>query len=180
MKLANAWSETLSQNAAMKWALLALGLATMALTVASWHLALRDPLIIERGCKSAAITAHPGSSTASEVRSFIMDVLPQRFNSDASLKPSMASPVQLKTRVAEQAELTRRSMRQVVVVNGVTLTGNAIRVDADRLVAVGKVRAAFAFPLDITLETTTRSADNPYGLILTSLALAVGKEGSTK
>ena len=62
-----------------------------------------------------------------------------------------------------------RKLKQKVIVNAVELKDGKAYVDSDRLISVGKVRSAFVFPLVVSLESVSRSMENPYGLRVKSV-----------
>ena len=74
-------------------------------------------------------------------------------------------------------DLKKKGMRQTLIVNSVTVNGDTIRVDADRLISVDKIRSAFPLMLEASVSRTTRTEDNPYGLLLTKVAPVDAKEG---
>lgn len=171
MKFTHAWAAISAQNVTLKAGLFALGFCTLTLTVTTMRLALKDPLVIERGCASRALAAAGGNQrSAAEVEAFVREAIAERFNSDSTPAPGFLSAEEEGQRTAEQKELSARGMSQRVVVNAVKPSGDTATVDTDRIISVGSIRSAFSFPLIIILASTTRSESNPYGLVLTKIS----------
>lgn len=171
MKLTHAWAATSAQNVTLKAGLVAMGLCTLTLTITTMRLALKDPLVIERGCASRAVSLATGNQhSASEVETFVREAVAQRFNSDSAPVPGALSSEEEMRRAGEQKELSARGMTQKVIVTSVKPSGDTVAVDTDRLISVGSIRSAFSFPLIILLASTTRSESNPYGLTLVKIS----------
>ena len=169
MKLSLAWANTAAQNVTLKVALVVLSVVAVALTLTTVKLCMRKPLIIDRACFSTVIEPSSNEHSASEIEMFVREAIRQRFNSDASPVPDYLSPEEEGARVQEQKELSNRSMTQTVITRSVKVNGNSIAVETDRLIAVSQIRSAFSFPLSGTLQSTSRTQNNPYGLRLVKL-----------
>jgi hypothetical protein len=128
----------------------------------------KNPMLIERGCISKIIDPQGPSVTVPEVQSFVTEALKQRFNS-VEKATGFLGHEQIVARQKEQMELSRQAMKQVVIVNGVLVSGEEITVMADRLISVGEIRSAFKFPLKVEIEKVDRTDSNPYGLILSEV-----------
>lgn len=102
----------------------------------------------------------------------------QRFGSAVDVHTSYFSPAQVKARTMELDDLRKKGMRQTLIVNAVTINADAIKVEADRLIAVDKIRSAFPVVLNVEVSRTNRTTDNPYGLILTKVSVVEAKDGS--
>ncbi|MBI2712608.1 MAG: hypothetical protein HYX41_07135 [Bdellovibrio sp.] len=166
MKYNVAWANTAAQNVSLKVALLVLCLIAIVLTLLVAKLSARKPIIIDRACFSSVIEGSQNEHSANEIEAFVREAIRQRFNSDANPVPDYLSPDELAARNQEQKELSSRTMSQTVIVRAIKANGNAIVIDADRLIAVAQIRSAFEFPLTATLNSTPRSVNNPYGLQL--------------
>jgi hypothetical protein len=73
--------------------------------------------------------------------------------------------------------LREKECGRLWLANAVTVSGDAIRVDADRLISIDKIRSAFPLMLEVSVSRTARTEDNPYGLLLTKVATVDAKEG---
>ena len=114
--------------------------------------------------------------TKEEIESFIKEALSQRFDSTVQPVDGLLSPDELKLRLQEQKDFVTRNMKQRLVVNSVTQTGDDFLVDADRVISANDVRSAFKFPLLVKLESKARSYSNPYGLIIVSSSQVESKD----
>lgn len=166
MKLINAWSQVTSQNVTLRFVICCLAICTFALAVCSVRLALKDPLVIERECFSRMLTPADPKHTAAEIENFIRVALPKRFDTRAQDAFAFLSPEERNFRNREQDDLSKKGITQRCFVNTVKVDGNAVTVDADRVISVGKIKSALAFPLTVTLASTDRTPANPYGLVL--------------
>lgn len=164
-----AWADIARENNLLKLLVFILAFVTLCLAVASVRLALRAPLIIERGCILKILSTGSSSHTQEEVETFIREAISQRFDSMATLNGDLLSIDELQSRQKEQEELKRREMKQRVLVNTITKSGDLFLVDTDRLLSVGTIRSVLIFPLQVGIESTTRSESNPYGLVLTKI-----------
>lgn len=169
MKFTAVWSKLASENHLLKVTVAALSLCIVAFAFVSTHLARKRPLVVERSCGATLARLGDASVTQAEVEFFVKEALSQRFNSDSSSGTAYLALSEQKLRDKEQQEMRERGIRQVVLTNQVSVSGEKIEVDADRLISVADVRSAFRFPLLLGLSKTTRSESNPYGLVLTSI-----------
>lgn len=164
MRLSLAWANTVAQNVTLKVCVFVLAVICIALSLSTIKLALKSPLIIERGCFSKGVMPGSTERSAEEIEAFAKEAVHQRFDSEASVNRSYFSEAEFSARIQEQKELSTRSMNQVLIVRSVKTNGNTLTIDADRLISVAQIRSAFAFPLTATLISTSRSESNPYGL----------------
>ncbi len=166
MKFHVAWSSVINQNITLRAAVLGLSACCLCLTIAAVRLAVRQPLLIERECLSRVVTPVNTQVTPQEIDNFVHFVIPKRFDSDAVDSAVVLSSDEESFRNREQEELSKKSMSQRVVVVSVKEEGTNVTVDTDRILTIGKLRTALAFPLQISLSTTDRTSANPYGLVL--------------
>ncbi len=167
MRFPQAWAEIAKQNSVLRVAILGVSVSGLLALVISLKFALRDPMIIERGCFSNVATATSRQDlTKEETEGFVRMALSQRFDTDANVQGDTISLEELGSRSTEQEEMKRRNIRQRVVVNTVVKKDDAYLVDTDRILAVGNLRSALQFPLILKLQRTARSFSNPYGLVL--------------
>jgi hypothetical protein len=164
MKFSLAWAQTAAQNVTLKVATAILASTTCILALTTVKLSVKKPLIVERGCVSRSVEASSQDHTDLEIESFMKEALHQRFDSGATPSADYISSEEMSARVTEQKELSGRGMAQVVIVRAVKASGSTVQVDADRLISVGQIRSALPFPLTITMATTSRTNNNPYGL----------------
>lgn len=166
MKFTVAWSEVLTQNIALRVTVLALSGCLVALLVVLVKVSLKDPLIIERGCYTATLEKASSERTEKEITAFLMEALKARFDTDVGETLAL-SEEEARFREQEQKDFKEKGIHQRLIFNGVKkIEGTEISVDADRLISVGPVRSAFAFPLLVTIGSVKRTDVNPYGLRL--------------
>ncbi|MEI8025266.1 MAG: hypothetical protein WCI18_02855 [Pseudomonadota bacterium] len=169
MRFPTAWADIAAQNVTLKFVIGALSISLVTTATIVAKLALKDPLVIERGCISKSAKKVSVNVTDVEIKGFVEEVLPQRFGTGIDAKSAYLSLPQLKARAIEMEDLRKKGMGQKLVVNSVTIKGDAIRVDADRLVSIDKIRSAFPIILEVLVSRTTRTEDNPYGLLLSKV-----------
>jgi len=128
-------------------------------------LTMKPPLVIERSCNSKLMKAVDSLPTDNEIRAFLAEAVPQRFNTDTDVSV-LLSARQMAFKESEQLELKKQQMKQTVVVRSITPEKDGMTVDADRLIAFQNIRSAFKFPLRVKVEQVTRTSVNPYGLEL--------------
>lgn len=166
MKITTAWANLARNYTHLKFANVILGSCLIVLSIVCVKLSLKEPLIIEKACFTK--TLNPNTDTTrkvSEIEAFIKDNLKHRFNSEVLLNKTLLSPLEFKFRKEEQKAFKKKGIIQHVIVREVQVTKDQILVNADRLLAVGKVRSALSLPLIVKIQKTARSIDNPYGLI---------------
>lgn len=126
---------------------------------------MKPPLVIERSCNSKLVKPTDALPTDNEIRAFLAESIPQRFDSDSNVSV-LLSARQMAFRESEQLELKKQKMSQTVVIREITPDKDSMIVNADRLIAVQNIRSAFKFPLRVKVQQVTRTAVNPYGLEL--------------
>ena len=167
MKFAAVWADIANQNLLLRFVIATLSLVVITLSVISTKLAVKEPVVIERACQTSERLPASASQSAEEIKGFVNEVLVSRFNSGVAPRMAWMAPDQARQRKTEQDELDKRRLAQKVVIESVEVSKSGIRVVGDRILSIGKVRSAFPFVMDVTLETTARSGANPYGLVLT-------------
>jgi hypothetical protein len=172
MKLTTAWANVVSQNLTLRATVLILALCTLVFSITTVRLAIRDPLIIDRECVSKAVTSAGAKHSTTEIDAFVRMALTKRFDTGATDTEIFLSDEENGFRAKEQDELSKRNITQRLVINGLKIDGSTVTVDADRLLSVGKVKSAIAFPLVVTLATLDRSTADPYGLSIRRVAQA--------
>ncbi len=165
MKFHVAWDSLEKENQFLKILLFSFLIVTLGLAVTIIAVSAKDPILVERGCYSRLMERRDPVPTKEEMVSFAEEALKARFNSSWT-NPSLLSDEQNGFRTKEQAELTRQKMKQAVVVNKVESQSEYLIVDADRVISVGDIRSSFRFPLKLKVERSTRTAGNPYGVVL--------------
>jgi len=176
MKFTTAYANTASQNSALKFALLCLSTVVILLGIVSLRSANRPPLLIERSCYTKAVESSDTTHSVSEIKAFMDLSLRARFDSNSTSSELFLSPSELENRNKEQATFSSKKMRQTIIVNSMKIDKSNILVDADRVISVGSIRSAFAFPLKVELTKVSRSALNPWGLILQNVSELKKKE----
>jgi hypothetical protein len=128
----------------------------------------RPPLVIERGCDSKIATINSSNQTPAEINSFLHFAIPARFDTDTTVDPNLVLTQDLLlARTREQQELKAKGIHQRVIVRSIRSEQGRYYVEADRLIAIGKVRTALPLDLVVDFSSKIRSVSNPYGLILT-------------
>lgn len=176
MKFTVAWANVLSQNVTLRAAVVLLALCSLVFSIATVRLALNEPIIIERECYSKAVTRGNSKHSAHEIESFLKVAISKRFDTNVTGFREYLSEDEVQYHLKEQDELTKKGIAQKVIVNSVKIEGSSVLVDTDRLIAVGKIRSAVAFPLKLVLSTTDRTQSNPYGLLLKKVTQAPVEE----
>lgn len=172
------WSETLNQNVTLRLTVVMLSVVCLFLGCSLVRLAIRDPLIVERGCASTSAKLGSTKHSTEEIEAFVRYALPKRFDSRSSDAQTILSPEEHSFRLKEQAELKSRGLAQRLVVNEVMIEGTTAKVETDRLLTAGALRSALAFPLTLEFLQTDRTSANPYGLIISRVAPTKTKEES--
>jgi hypothetical protein len=166
MKFTTAWANVLTQNLTLRAGVLLLALCALVFSISTVRLALRDPIVIERECFSKAMTPMSTKHTSAEIDAFIRVAIGKRFDSDATDYQVYLSDAESGFRGKEQTELSKRGMSQRIIVNSTKVDGSNVTVDADRLIAVGKIKSVLPLPVTVNISTTDRTAANPYGLVM--------------
>ena len=176
MRFPIAWAGVLAQNITYKTVSLILLVFSITLTIALIQVSTRDPLIIERECFSKAMQPGLSTRTVSEIQAFLNESLGMRFNSNSQLNQNYFSQDEIVAQASEQKELSQRTMVQTVIVNSIKIDGGKATVDCDRIVSIGNVRSVLPFTLTVNFSTTARTSFNPYGLIVTHVAISKKSE----
>src|ERR1700690_3031978 len=108
MKFSTAWAKIASQNVTLKVATVTLAGIALVQMVILLQLALRNPLVVERGCFSRIISAKPSGVTSEEIKSFLNEALPMRFDSVVVVKEGFLSIEESAFHEKEQATLKQR------------------------------------------------------------------------
>jgi hypothetical protein len=164
LKYTEAWSGILIQNLNLKIATLILGVATIILSTTTLKLIFKEPIVIERGCYSKNIFPSSEKQTPEEMKSFFVESLAQRFDSDVQPTDALISAEEIILRQKEQQELASKKIKQKLLFTQFQETKDGFEIEADRVLSVGAVRSAFSFPLIVKVERAPRSLSNPYGL----------------
>lgn len=169
MKFHAAWDSLEKENRNLKILTIALCTLAIFLTVAVTSTATKEPLIVERGCYSKmANKAEDAKPTEQEIMAFTEKALAARFNTDSENQDYLTQKQKV-FRDKEQIELSKQAMTQKVIVGKVKITKEAILVEADRFISIQKLRSVLRFPLKVSLESSSRTDGNPYGLLLSDV-----------
>lgn len=179
MKFIDAWDSIAKENKTLKVLLFCMSGVSIFLAIAVFKSAVKDPLVIERGCFSKVVSAQKVQTTEDEFKEFVKEALAARFSSNSN-QPSLLSLGEKEKRDQEQKDLSSRTMKQTLVVEDVQVIKDKITVQTSRLISVGEIRSAFPFQLSLKVESTDRSYDNPYGLILTDVQAINQKDGKNE
>lgn len=176
MKFTTAWAKTAAQNVTLKVATVILGTVTVSQLSVITGLSMKEPLIIERGCYSKTVAAKSADPTQDEIKSFLGEAIPMRFDSNGYIKDGFLAIEETIARERELATLKARQMIQRVLISEIKIEGKDIQVSTDRLVSIGKVKSALTLNLKVKVEQTNRTESNPYGLIVSSISQIEDKE----
>lgn len=176
MRFSVAWAKTAAENVTLKVATVVLAVVVLAELTIIAGIAVKDPLIIERACFSRAIASKHASPNDEEIKSFLAEAIPLRFNSESVAKEGYLAIAEVQSRDKELAQLAQRQMSQKVITNKINILNGKIMVSADRLVSVGKIKSVLPLNLLIVLQETDRTEANSYGLIISSIEQVEVKE----
>lgn len=178
MRFTAAWSNVLSQNMTLRVALLLVSVCAVIFSIATVKLSMRVPLVIERGCYSSVAAVSDGKHTRGEIESFIDKALSKRFDSSATDAVLYLSDEEYAFRMKEQTEFEKKAVKQRVlaVPGSIVVEGSSIRLAADRLLSVGKIKSILPLFLNIEIASVDRTDGNPYGLVIKSVKEAKPKE----
>lgn len=171
MKFSHAWATTAKENLSLKIACVLLSISTTAFCLLSLKLSLKQPMIIERGDESEVAKVVNSEHTQKEIKAFLKKALEHRFNTKQKPSVLFLSFEEMMARDKEQTELADKKIKQNIIIEEINFNDKQILVNADRVFSVGEVRSAFTFPLTVEIESTDRSIDNPYGLLLQKVTL---------
>ncbi len=176
MKFNVAWAKIAQENSILKTSVLVLGSLCTFLGICLTQMALKNPLVIERGCFSKVVALAEAAHTNVEIESFVEAALPQRFDTKDPGRETFLAGSERDLRSKEQKDLSARKLSQRVVVNSVVVNDKGVTVEADRIISVGDIRSAFKFPLSVRIESVARTTANPFGLILSEVKPLEQKE----
>jgi len=164
MKFTEAWGEVLKQNNVLKTTIIFLALSLFSVGIVALKLSTKEPFVVERGCLTKEIQSGPAKFTPNEVSVFVKEALASRFNSQGNNIPEYLAESEQSKRLQEQKEFSLKNISQTIVVREIKVTPEKVMVEADRLLAVGNVRSALPFNLQVQVSSLERTATNPYGL----------------
>lgn len=167
MKIQKAWGNLALENTKLAWIALSSGLSLFVVLGICWTLAARKVVVIERACTTTVLDQSSTAVPDRERDAFITEALRQRFDSKLQASAAFLSTEELLMKERDDKELKTRNMNSTILVNSVKRLGDGkFEVDADRVVSVGEIRSALRFPLVLDIGVYSRSAENPFGLIL--------------
>ena len=164
MKFQNAWVNIAHENLTLKLVLFSMGFISLGSTGIAIYDHLKDPLVIDRGCVSRVVKTSESTRDENEVKSFIKEAVSERFDTGVNPTELYMSEEEISAKNTEQKELSSRSIDQVVTFRNAVIQGDQATVQLDRIIGVGNVKSVFTFHILVTLASSTRSNDNPYGL----------------
>src|SRR5688500_12585574 len=117
MKFNVAWANLATENHILKFVILVLSGLSVFFGITSLKLALRDPLVIARGCYSRPATVVDSKRSETEIKAFLTEALAQRFNSNTPPRDGFLSDEEQILREKEQKELKGRKLDQKVILD---------------------------------------------------------------
>ena len=177
MRFVSAWSDVLNQNITLRVVILALTICLAVVSILAAHEGLKDPIVVERSCFTQIAKTGSSQHTKEEIEAFVKIALSQRFDTSVNASPEVLSVEEIGFRKQEQQDLASKTMIQRIIVNSVQISGNEVKIDSDRLISVGQIRSALAFPITVTITSVSRTESNPYGLLMARVGPASKKEG---
>jgi len=170
MKFSQVLLKEAFERSALKLAVICLSVLSLVFSILLSFDLSKEPIVVERACETKLLEVKSSSQTKDEVQSFIKEAVALRFDSLISRDPSSFMVQDLFiARSKEQDELKRNGIDQRLIVRNVRVEKDYFLIDADRLVAVGKVRSAIPTVLIVRVSSKSRSLTNPYGLVLTNV-----------
>mgnify|MGYP001144748715 CR=1 FL=1 len=158
------------ERSSLKIAVICLSLVSLTFGVMLALDLSREPVVIDRACETNLVKTGSAAQTNEEVEAFVKEAVALRFNSAVEKDPIAYMTQDLFiARAKEQEELKRGGVDQRLIVRAVKLEGSNFVIEADRLVAVQKVRSAIPIRMVAKVSSKDRSVTNPYGLVLTSI-----------
>lgn len=176
MRFSTAWAKTAAQNVTLKVAATLLALIVVVQLLVIARLAMKEPLVIERTCYSKAVVFKNVDPTQEEIKAFLSEAIPMRFDSSGYLKEGYLAIEETISRERELSTLKQRQMSQKVLLSEVKFDGKDILAFTDRLISIGKIKSALPLSLKVIVQQTNRTESNPYGLILSSISQLEEKE----
>lgn len=170
MRLTNHLVKEAFEKSTLKLAVLVLSVLTLSFAVLLVLDITKEPIIIDRSCETQLQQSSSQSQTKEEVNSFLLQAVYSRFNTVIEKDPSSYLIQDLVLlRQKEQADLKTQNIDQKLIVRSIKIDGDHFVIEADRLIAVAKVRSAIPIKLLAKIASKDRSLTNPYGLVLTSI-----------
>lgn len=177
MKMSSAWIQLNTQNITLKIAIIFSSMCSLVFALIATHFAFKEPIIIERACYSAKLEKASTKHTEQEINAFVREAMLQRFDSNVQVKPrGYLSTEEMGFKDKEQRELKEKNITQKILVNEIEIKDRSVKVSADKILSIAKVRSAFSVSLTATLLTVSRDEQNPYGLMLTQINKAEDKK----
>ncbi len=176
MRFSTAWAKTAAQNVTLKIATVLLGIISIFQLSVIAGLAMKDPLVIDRGCYSRTAVTKSGNPTQDEIIGFLNEALPMRFDTNGYIKDGFLAIEETISRERELATLKARQMAQKLIISEFKFDDKDIHIFADRLVSIGKIKSALPLHLKVAIQQSNRTDGNPYGLIVSSVSQIEEKE----
>ena len=166
MRFTTAWEGVIKDNLHLKISTFTLLITTITFVISTGMLALRPPIIIERGCFSKAAIKGEEKQSGIEYEEFIKKSLEQRLNTETKITEGFISVNEKRKKTKEQTALKKNGITQTVLVRGFEFVDNVAIVDYDKIYSVKNLRSTLPSKIKVLLEKKPRTETNPYGLIL--------------
>lgn len=166
MKFTTAWEDVIKNNMHLKIMVATLLITSISLLFTTTTLALKPPVLIERGCYSKTPIQGDKKQTPIEYESFLKLALEQRFNTGSKVIEGYLSVKEKRNKEKEQQALKKGNLNQTIIVRNLDFKDSLMVAEIDRTYSVGNVRSTLPIKVKVTLETKDRTETNPYGLIL--------------
>lgn len=169
MKFTTYISQLVTVNTWLKISVIGLGAINLLMIVVICSLAMRSPFVIDRSCRSLQLKSSDAKVTEDEVKAFIREVLPQRFDNDTAIERSFFDDGEILAKEKEQNILKEKSITQSLLPLYMEVKGDQVLVKADRKISVGDIRSILPMVLKVSLRRDSRTQSNIYGLIITKI-----------
>lgn len=180
MRFSTAWANIAKQNVSLKVALVSVSVASVFLSIGFMKTSFKDPIVIERSCKTESLVASSIEPTVAEMKQFVKKALLERYSSEEIAAVSYLSKKLNKEKLTENKLFKKKDVVQLSLVRSVDVTKDKIIANVDRIFSMGKTRPAYPSKFALKVQSIKRTLENPYGLILVSIKTITQKNKEAK
>lgn len=175
MKFNVAWANIAKENVSLKFALVSMMVISIFLSIGFLQMAMKDPIVIERSCKTEFVGKANTKPTVAEIKAFTKEALSQRYSSEVQVNDSFISAKEVQQKKAEEETFKNKKISQFILVRSVSVIDGKVIANIDRIFSMGEARPAYPSQIQLDIQSVTRSTENPYGLILNKIEVIKGK-----